>query len=72
MLEGFGGLSVPVGQRAIRFETALIADRERLPYCIGGMGSPPLNKVHVRWIWALYNTETPTPYHVAGKIHERT
>ena len=41
---GFDDVNVPVWRHDIRFEAALVADRERLPYCIGGVGSPPLEQ----------------------------
>src|ERR1035437_2462494 len=41
---GFDGVNVPVWRHDIRFEAALVADRERLPHCIGGVGSPPLEQ----------------------------
>jgi hypothetical protein len=41
---GFDHVNVPVWRHDIRFETALVADRERLPRCIGGVGSPPLEQ----------------------------
>ena len=41
---GFDGVNVPVWRHDIRFEATLVADRERLPYCIGGVGSPPLEQ----------------------------
>jgi hypothetical protein len=41
---GFHDVDVPVWRHDIRFEVALVADRERRPYCIGGVGSPPLEQ----------------------------
>jgi hypothetical protein len=41
---GFDHVNVPVWRHDIRFEAALVAERERLPYCIGGVGSPPLEQ----------------------------
>jgi hypothetical protein len=40
----FDHVNVPVWRHDIRFEAALVPDRERLPYCIGGVGSPPLEQ----------------------------
>ena len=41
---GFDHANVPVWRHEIRFEAALVADRERLPRCIGGVGNPPLEQ----------------------------
>jgi hypothetical protein len=41
---GFDHVNVPVWRHDIRFEAALVADQERLPHCIGGVGSPPLEQ----------------------------
>ena len=41
---GFDHANVPVWRHEIRFEAALVPDRERLPHCIGGVGSPPLEQ----------------------------
>jgi hypothetical protein len=41
---GFDTVNVPIWRHEIRFEAVLVADRERLPYCIGGVGSPPLEQ----------------------------
>jgi hypothetical protein len=41
---GFDPVNVPVWRHDIRFEAALVAGRERLPHCIGGVGSPPLEQ----------------------------
>jgi hypothetical protein len=41
---GFDHGNVPVWRHEIRFEAALVADRERIPYCIGGVGNPPLEQ----------------------------
>lgn len=41
---GLDDVRVPLWRHDIRFEAALVADRERLPYCIGGVGSPPLEQ----------------------------
>jgi hypothetical protein len=40
----FQDAGIPVWRHEIRFEAALVADRERLPHCIGGVGSPPLEQ----------------------------
>jgi hypothetical protein len=40
----FDCVNVPVWRHDIRFEAALVADRERLPLCIAGVGSPPLEQ----------------------------
>src|ERR1035437_10070760 len=40
----FHDAGVPAWRHEIRFEAALVADRERLPHCIGGVGSPPLEQ----------------------------
>jgi hypothetical protein len=37
---GLDHVNVPVWRHDIRIEGALVADRERLPHCIGGVGSP--------------------------------
>jgi len=41
---GFDDINVPVWRHDIRFEAALVVDRERLPHCIGGVGIPPLEQ----------------------------
>jgi hypothetical protein len=41
---GFDHANVPVWRHEIRFEAALVADRVRLPHCIGGVGNPPLEQ----------------------------
>ena len=41
---GFDHVNVPLWRHEIRFETALVEDRKRLPHCIGGVGSPPLEQ----------------------------
>jgi len=41
---GFDHANVPVWRHEIRFEAALVADRKRLPHCIGGVGNPPLEQ----------------------------
>ena len=41
---GFDDVRVPLWRHDIRFEAALVVDRERPPYCIGGVGSPPLEQ----------------------------
>jgi hypothetical protein len=40
----FHDVDVPVWRHEIRLEDALVADRNVLPYCIGGVGSPPLEQ----------------------------
>jgi len=41
---GFNHDTVPVWRHEIRFEAALVADRKRLPHCIGGVGNLPLEQ----------------------------
>jgi hypothetical protein len=40
----FHDVGVPIWRHEIRLEEALVSDRERLPNCIGGVGSPPLEQ----------------------------
>ena len=40
----FHDVDVPVWRHEIRFEKALVADPERVPSCIGGVGNPPLEQ----------------------------
>jgi Plasmid pRiA4b ORF-3-like protein len=40
----FHDVDVPVWRHEIRFEKALVADPERVPCCIGGVGNPPLEQ----------------------------
>jgi hypothetical protein len=41
---GFDDVNFPAWRHEIRNEAALVAYREWLPYCIGGVGSPPLEQ----------------------------
>ena len=40
----FHDVDVPIWRHEIRFEKALVADSERVPCCIGGVGNPPLEQ----------------------------
>jgi len=40
----FHDVDVPVWRHEIRFEKALVADPERVPCCLGGVGNPPLEQ----------------------------
>jgi hypothetical protein len=40
----FHDADVPIWRHEIRFEKALVADPERVPCCIGGVGNPPLEQ----------------------------
>src|SRR5664279_959149 len=40
----FHDVDAPIWRHEIRFEKALVADPERVPCCIGGVGNPPLEQ----------------------------
>jgi hypothetical protein len=40
----FHDVDAPIWRHEIRFERSLVADRMRIPCCIGGVGNPPLEQ----------------------------